>query len=135
MSQTRRTEWTVSFNLWTVQGAWFWSLVYPDRHGGVIGAAASEAEAVVEAQAAIDRLPQLRDDAPLALRNDSRFMCQFRRSKASHFNIGSRTAETNELAGLHTWRKRSSKSRTMDESYNSLWQLTLRQYAARVAAA
>lgn len=44
----------LGFNLWTVQGAWFWSLVYPDRHGGAIGAAATEAEAVDEARKTIE---------------------------------------------------------------------------------
>jgi len=98
----------MSFNLWTVQGTWFWSLVYPDRHGGAIGAAASEAEALGEAQAAIKRLPQLLDDTPLAPpRDDSRFIRRFQRS------------------GM----------RTMGKSCNNLWRLTLRRYAARVAAA
>src|SRR5215469_12914863 len=59
--RTRKIECAMSFHLWTVQGTWFWSLVYPDRHGGAIGAAASEAEALGEAQAAIKRLPQLLD--------------------------------------------------------------------------
>jgi len=106
--RTRKTECAMSFNLWTVQGTWFWSLVYPDRHGGAIGAAASEAEAVGEAQAAIKRLPQLLDDTPLAPpRDDSRFIRRFQRS------------------GM----------RTMGKSYNNLWRLTLRRYAARVDAA
>jgi hypothetical protein len=126
----------MSFNLWTVQGTWFWSLVYPDRHGGVIGAAASKAEAVEEAQAVIERFPQLHDGMPLMLHDDSRFMLRFRSSKDSQFHIGSKVdGATNDFACSHASRKLSSRMRTMSESYNNLWQLTLRQYAARVDAA
>ncbi|MBV8055360.1 MAG: hypothetical protein JOZ29_09270 [Deltaproteobacteria bacterium] len=126
----------MSFNLWTVQGAWFWSLVYPDRHGGAIGAATSKAEAVGEAQAVIDRFPQPHDDTLLVPRGDSRFTRQFQGSKDSQFHIGSKIdGGTNDFACSHAPRKRSSRMRTMGESYNNLWQRTLRQYAARVAAA
>ena len=104
----RKPECTVSFNLWTVQGTWFWSLVYSARHGGVIGAAASMAEALGEAQAVIERLPQLHNNTLLAPpRDNSKFIRRFQRS------------------GM----------RTMGESYNTLWRLTLQRYAARVAAA
>ena len=48
-----------SFTLWTMQRTWFWSLVYPDVQGGAIGAAASEAEALGEAQAVVKRFPEL----------------------------------------------------------------------------
>jgi hypothetical protein len=45
------------FNLWSSQRTWFWSLIYPDREGGAIGAATSEAEALDDAYATIDRRP------------------------------------------------------------------------------
>jgi len=44
----------VSFVVWKGQGTWFWSLVRPYRQGGTIGAAASKAEAMREAQFAIE---------------------------------------------------------------------------------
>ena len=131
-----KTQCAMSFNLWTVQGTWFWSLVYPDRHGGAIGAAASMAEAVGEAQAVIERFPQLHDDTPLMPGDDSMFTRPFQSSKDSQFHIGSKVdGATNDFACSHASRKLSSRMRTMSESYNNLWQLTLRQYAARVDAA
>jgi hypothetical protein len=137
MSQTRRTEWTVSFNLWTAQGTWFWSLVYPDRHGGVIGAAASEAEAVSEAQAVIKQFPQLRDNSGIELApcGDLMFTRPFQSAKDSQFHIGVEIDRANSnFASSLASQKRSSRMRTIDESYNNFWQLTLQQYAARVAA-
>jgi hypothetical protein len=44
----------VSFVVWKGQGTWFWSLVRPYGKGGTIGAAASKAEAMREAQSAIE---------------------------------------------------------------------------------
>jgi hypothetical protein len=52
----RSTEYSVSFNVWTVQGSWFWSLAYPRHEGGAIGAAASQSEAIQEARAAAKQL-------------------------------------------------------------------------------
>jgi hypothetical protein len=46
------------FSIWTAQGAWFWSLVYLDRNGGAVGAAATEAEALSEVCAAIELPPE-----------------------------------------------------------------------------
>jgi hypothetical protein len=45
----------VSFAVWAVQGSWFWSLVRPYCEGGTIGAAGTEAEAMREAQVAIEQ--------------------------------------------------------------------------------
>ena len=45
----------VSFSVWKGQGAWFWSLVRPCDEGGTIGAAGTEAEAIREAQVAIEQ--------------------------------------------------------------------------------
>lgn len=45
----------VSFAVWKVQGAWFWSLVRPYGEGGTIGAAGTEAEAMREARVAIEQ--------------------------------------------------------------------------------
>ena len=46
------------FDLWNVQGAWFWLLIYPHRGGGAIGVAPTKTEAVREACMAIDRLSE-----------------------------------------------------------------------------
>src|SRR5436190_664690 len=56
--QKRMAECAASFNVWTARGTWFWSLVYPGRLGGAIGAAPSQSEALGEAKAAIERLQQ-----------------------------------------------------------------------------
>jgi hypothetical protein len=45
----------VSFAVWKVHGAWFWSLVHPYGEGGTIGAAGTEAEAMREARVAIEQ--------------------------------------------------------------------------------
>jgi hypothetical protein len=44
------------FEVWTAQQTWFWCLVDPRRNGGVIGAAASEAEAVHKATLSIEAI-------------------------------------------------------------------------------
>jgi hypothetical protein len=61
----RRIESAVGVNLWTVQGIWFWSLIFRDRHGGAIGAAASEAEAMAEARATFEGISPVCSDWPL----------------------------------------------------------------------
>ena len=43
------------FDVWNVQGTWFWLLIYPHRGGGAIGVAPTRTEAVREASMAIDR--------------------------------------------------------------------------------
>jgi hypothetical protein len=128
----------VSFNVWSVRGTWFWSLFYPDRHGGAIGAAASEAEAVWEAQAAIERLAQLRDESGIAETHcdDSRVAARLRNSKDSQFPAGLQVDNaSSDFSRVRASRTQNSQMRTIGESYNKLWRLTLLQYAARVAAA
>ena len=44
----------MSFDAWTNQQTWFWSVVNPSRNGGTIGAAATEVDAVREACMSID---------------------------------------------------------------------------------
>jgi hypothetical protein len=44
----------MSFDAWTNQQTWFWSVVNPNRNGGTIGAAATEVDAVREACMSID---------------------------------------------------------------------------------
>jgi hypothetical protein len=132
-----RSDGAIGFNVWTVQGTWFWSLVYPDQHGGAIGAAASEAEAIGEAQAAIERLPHERGDIEIELEhcNDQRLARWFQNSKDSQSDIGCMVdSASGDFACSRAAWKRISKMRIAGESYNDLWQLTLRQYAARVAA-
>lgn len=132
--RTRRTEYA-SFNVWTVHGTWFWSLVYPDRDGGAIGAAASRAEAVGEAQSAIERLPQLGGDTGTPL-NGPTLTRTVQNSKDSPFHAGCKIDSANgDFSSSIASRSRSSKVPAVGESYNNLWQFTLQQYAARVAAA
>lgn len=52
----RRYYGGLSFELRTGQGAWLWRLVNLCHHLGIVGAAATEAEAVGEARATIDEL-------------------------------------------------------------------------------
>jgi hypothetical protein len=122
----RRTQSAARFNLWSVQGTWFWSLVYPDRHGGAVGAAASETEAVCEAQATIERLRPLRDESAVLPTHCGD-------SRDSRLRVGSRTDAANcDFA----WSpQQGSKMPTACDRYHELWRLTLQQYAARVADA
>lgn len=53
---SRRFHRGQKFELWTSQGACFWRLVDSRRNGGIIGAAASEAEAMREARTTIEEL-------------------------------------------------------------------------------
>jgi hypothetical protein len=136
--RTRRADCAVSVNVWSVRGTWFWSLVYPDRRGGAIGAAASEPEAMGEAQAMIERLPQQGDDHGIRLApcDDSTFTRRSRRSKGSQFHLDCKLdGATADFAGLPPARRWSSNMRTMGQSYKNLWQVTLQQYAAHVAEA
>jgi hypothetical protein len=55
------------FEVWTAQQTWFWFVVDPHRSGGMIGAAATEAEAVREACLSIEAMSaQRRADAAVA---------------------------------------------------------------------
>jgi hypothetical protein len=58
----------ISFELWSNQRVWFWSVVNPCCNGGAIGAAATEAEAVGEACAAIEEI-----SAPRRFASQARF--------------------------------------------------------------
>jgi hypothetical protein len=42
------------FDVWNVQGTWFWLLIYPHRGGGAIGVAPTKTEAIREACMAIE---------------------------------------------------------------------------------
>ena len=53
--RTEAVYFGVSFAVWKVQGAWFWSLGRPYGDGGTIGAAGTEAEAMREARVAIEQ--------------------------------------------------------------------------------
>jgi hypothetical protein len=44
------------FEVWSSQWTWFWRLLHADRGGGVIGAAATEAEAIREACVSIEEI-------------------------------------------------------------------------------
>ena len=133
----RRIECAVSFNVWNGHGSWFWSLVYPGRHGGAIGAAASEAEAVGEAQDAIERLSQLHADNEKALEAAcvAKRACGVETSKSSHSDIVCNVDSASDaLPCSQAARKQGSSMRTDCGSYKNFWQFSLHQYAERVAA-
>jgi hypothetical protein len=135
--QRRKNDCAPSFNLWTAHRTWFWSLAYPDRQGGAIGAAGSQAEALSEAHAAIERLPQPGDESGLMLAplDDSAFMRPFQNSNNSHDPIGREIDRlTGDLEGSRMAPKRRTGVRTIADCYNDLWRLSLQHYAARVAA-
>lgn len=136
--QMPRTEGVVSFKVWTSHRTWFWSLIYPDREGGAIGAATSEAEALHEAHAAIERLPQLRDTTGIffAPCEDSKFSRRCQSSKDSQFhNRRKMEAANGQFECSRAAGKRRAKVSALGASYRNLWQLMLQRYAARVANA
>ena len=51
----RKDHLGAGFEVWTGGQSWFWCLLSP-RRGGAIGAAASEADAIREARAAIEEI-------------------------------------------------------------------------------
>jgi hypothetical protein len=60
----RRDHLGAGFEVWTGGQSWFWCLLNPRRDGGAIGAAATEADAVREAFAAIEEMSaRQREDA------------------------------------------------------------------------
>ena len=65
---SRRDHLGCGFKVWTGGQTWFWCLLNPCRDGGVIGAAATEADAVREAFAAIEEMSAQRHDCTPALR-------------------------------------------------------------------
>src|SRR5215467_7141960 len=110
-----RIDPAVCFNVWTSHGTWFWSLIYPDRDGGAIGAATSEAQALHEAHAAIERLPHRHDTIkPLvAPREDSKFIRGFHSSNDSQLHIGGKMeVARGEFACFHAFRRRWAKMPT-----------------------
>jgi hypothetical protein len=48
-----------AFRIWNSRGTWFWLVVPDDRNAGAIGATASKAEAIGEAQAAALSTPDV----------------------------------------------------------------------------
>ena len=74
----------ISFELWTRQRTWFWSLVDPGREGAMIGAAATEAEAVYEACLTIEEKSArcAASEAVSRLACDSQSASRFRQSRS-----------------------------------------------------
>jgi hypothetical protein len=131
----RKRDSGVGFNLWNVQGAWFWSLVYPDTHSGAIGAATSEAEAVGEARAAIERLPLQRHDSTANDTEKSRSVRRLETIENSQFGIYCKVnGAGGDFPRLDITTTEGSPQPTMS-GYTKVWQLTLQRYAARVALA
>ncbi len=54
--RSRENHLGTGYEVWTDQQTWFWFVRSPNREGGTIGAAASEAEAVREAWSSIEEL-------------------------------------------------------------------------------
>jgi hypothetical protein len=54
--RSNRDHLGTGFDLWRGQENWFWFVVNPRRDGGAIGSAATEADAMREACAAIEEL-------------------------------------------------------------------------------
>jgi hypothetical protein len=46
----------ITFEVWTHEGIWFWSIVHSRRNCGAVGAAATEAEALSEARSSIEEM-------------------------------------------------------------------------------
>jgi len=117
--EMRESEHAVIFDLWTMHGTWFWSLIYPDRHGGAVGAAISEAEALREAHAAMAQMPQSPDlMAPVC--------DHLNRWKYSTVPSDAENNRTNdEIRDFDASPQQGSRLRIMGHSYNRLWQLRL----------
>jgi len=63
--RSNRDHMGTGFDVWSGQANWFWFVVNPRRHGGAIGSAATEADAVREARAAIEEMTMLgSEDTP-----------------------------------------------------------------------
>ena len=54
--ETNRNHLGTGFEVWNSQESWFWLVSSPHSNGAVIGAAATEAEAVREARSSIRRM-------------------------------------------------------------------------------
>src|ERR1700688_5057020 len=46
----------LTFEVWTCQGTWVWHVVNPESNGGMIGAAATQTEAIREARWSIEEM-------------------------------------------------------------------------------
>jgi hypothetical protein len=55
LSCDRKRHLAVDFAIWRNEGAWFWCLVNPGGGSGMIGASASEVEAVRDARLSIEK--------------------------------------------------------------------------------
>jgi hypothetical protein len=132
-----RNDSAVSFNIWTSQWTWFWSLIYPDGEGGAIGAATSEAEALHEVHAAIERLPQQRDTITTLVAHyvDSKFIQRCPCSNNSQAHNGGRIGVANGEFVSSRAAHRQRADMPTGEGYRELWQLAFQQYVARVANA
>jgi hypothetical protein len=51
-----RTYMGIRFDVWNGQQAWFWLIVNGRRDAGVVGAAAGEADAIMEARRLIEEM-------------------------------------------------------------------------------
>jgi hypothetical protein len=66
--RNRRNLLGTGFDVWDDQEAWFWLVVSPRRDGGIIGSAATEADAVREACASIEEISSQQSAGLAALR-------------------------------------------------------------------
>lgn len=81
--RNQRSYLGINFELWSRQRTWFWSLADPCRDGAMIGAAATEDEAVREACATIEQRSARCAESAAASRldHDSESVSRFRQSK------------------------------------------------------
>lgn len=63
----RRIQLGIGFEVWDAQQTWFWYVIDPDRNGGTIGAAVTEAEAVRAACLSIEEMSAQRRSRAAAL--------------------------------------------------------------------
>jgi hypothetical protein len=92
----------ISFELWSRQRTWFWSLVDPCRDGATIGAATTKAEAVHEARLTIEEKSARCAPSAAASRlaRDSQSMSRFRQSRSYLLAM---TGWENSLANLERY--------------------------------
>ncbi len=71
----RRSYLNSGFEVWNRQHTWFWSVVDARRNSGMIGAAATEAEAVSQARASIAERTAHSEAAQAPSMSDPVFRC------------------------------------------------------------
>ena len=71
------------FEVWTSQESWFWMVSSPHANGGMIGAAATEAEAIREARSSMKRISSSRRAVAISPRTRRMVKVALREPQAS----------------------------------------------------